>query len=183
MLALTLFLLASQLLLKFADAPRFWLQQRLAPVSAENHAIFREALGDSYIVAPYIYYYYYSSPYYYTPFDAVYMWMNMTESDNYRACAKRSELCGPGVSFIPGLPGSAKQIFQHYSKDVSGSDAPPAKHYCIQGIRAISHEDLQAESQTSTSSRRFVSIFTPNGMYILHNIPEAQIERWRGPCE
>ncbi|MDN7126091.1 hypothetical protein J6I75_06430 [Pseudidiomarina sp. 1APP75-27a] len=177
--SVTLFLFASQLLLKYADSARFWLQQKLAPVTAESHTIFQEALGNHYIVAPYMEQYYYLSPYYYTPFDAAYNWHKMTSATEYQACAIRSQLCIPGVVFHPSK--SAAEMFEIYADMMRQGKILGKAYYCVGGVLAIGNDTID-EQELKDRKVKILSFSTSSGTYIVDGLPEDQLKQWRGRC-
>lgn len=175
-----LLFLASNLLFKFADSSRFWLQQRFAPVTLESHTIFQTVLGKNYIIAPYIDLYYYSSPYFYTPFDAVYVWRQMTESTRYQACASRSQICTPGVAFSP-TNRFFDGIFEYYAEKLRDDKGIEKAFYCIGDVLTIGNQEFDEMELTNGTVMMF-QFLTPNGMYMLKGVTEAHLEQWKGPC-
>ncbi|RUO74901.1 hypothetical protein CWI80_06115 [Pseudidiomarina sediminum] len=173
------FLVASHLLLKYADGARSWLQQELAPVTAESQAIFQELLGKHYIITSASKLHFSSNPYYFTPFDAVYTWRKMTETTSYQACSRRSSSCVPFVVFDPFTNGAAgfelsAEMMQH---GYSNGDV----YYCIGGEPAIGAEAIK-KVQFNHRQVTMLTFSTPSGHYMVFGLPETQLEKWRGRC-
>ncbi|MCC5879866.1 MAG: hypothetical protein JJU03_08240 [Idiomarina sp.] len=133
-IALYLFLVASHLLLKFADTSRTWLQNRIVALEYESASIFEVVLGKNYIITP-ADIYYGSNPYYYTYFDALYFWFSVGGSQSFRACAMHSEVCYPGITYIS--ESYSEEFFNYFLKDISINPDSSFTHYCINGIQAI----------------------------------------------
>ncbi|MFC0446092.1 hypothetical protein [Pseudidiomarina halophila] len=177
--SVTFVLVASHLLLKYADGARFWLQQELAPVTAESHTILQEILGIHYIVTSSSKLHFSSSPYYFTPFDAVYTWRKMTETTSYQACARRSSSCVPLVVFDPFTNGAAAFEF---SAEMMQHGYPGGNvYYCIGGQLAIGAEAIE-KVEFSSRQVTMLTFSTPSGDYMVLGLPEKQLEKWRGRC-